>query len=148
MTRIGHSLLDNARVTKVKATQSSAGTTVDSDSVDMQGYEGVLFLTSIGTANSGNFITVQQSSDDGSSDAFTNLENTKVSSDGTSTDLLAEVYQPQERYVRCHVDRSGANTTVEAIWAIQFNTRKAPIDNASPADTEAETHLSPAEGTA
>lgn len=144
----GHSLLKNAKVTKVKATQSSAGTTVDSDSVDMQGYEGVAFLVSLGTANSGNFITAQQSSDDASSDAFTNLKGSKVSSDGTSTDLLLEVYQPRERYVRCHVDRSGANSTVEAMWAIQFNPRKAPIDNASPADTEAETHLSPAEGTA
>lgn len=144
----GHSLLDNAKVTKVKATQSSAGTAVNSDSVDMQGYEGVAFFASLGTANSGNFMKIQQSSDDGSSDSFADLTGTKVSSDGTSTDLLAEVYQPRERYVRAVVDRSGANSTVEAIWAVRFNPRKAPIDNASPADTEAETHLSPAEGTA
>lgn len=148
MTSIAHSVLKNTKITKVKATVSSAGTTVDSDSVDMTGFEGVAFLASIGTANSGNFITAQQSSDDGSSDAFTNLTGTKVASDGTSTDLLVEVYQPREQYVRAHVDRSGANTTVEAIWAVQFNPRKAPIDNASPAAQEAESHLSPAEGTA
>lgn len=148
MASIGHSLGENAKITKVQATAASAGTAVNSSSVNMAGFEGVIFCASIGTANTGNFITAQQSSDDGSSDSFTDIAGTKVASDGTSTDLLVEVYQPREQYVRCHVDRSGTNTTVEAIWAIQFNPRKGKVDNTSPAAQEFETHLSPAEGTA
>lgn len=141
-------LSKNAKITKLNGTQGAAATEFEGASVDMQGYEAVTFLTSLGTAATDNGIKAQQSSDDGSSDAFADLTDTQVLSDGTETDLVLEITKPVERYVRPVVVR-GTSSTVEAVWAVQFpHTGLHPIDNDSPTAQAAETHASPAEGTA
>lgn len=138
----------NVKVTKLAATQSGAASTYSgASSVDMSGFEGVIFLVSLGTAATDNGVKAQQSSDDGSSDAFADLEGTKVLSDGTETDLVLAIHRPRERYLKPIVLR-GTSSTVEAIWAVQYGARKMPIDNDSPTAQAAENHVSPAEGTA
>ncbi|MFO8012120.1 MAG: hypothetical protein R6X20_02325 [Phycisphaerae bacterium] len=136
-------LLENVKVTLVKAQQTSAGTDVESDSVDMEGFEGVVFLAKIATANAANFLKAQQSSDDGSSDAFADLEGTKVVPGDDGDQAKLDIYRPRERYVRAVIDRGGASTATGDIYAVQYGARKAPIAN-----DDAETHVSPAEGTA
>ena len=56
-------LSKNVKITKVAAAAVSAGTAVNGAAVDMQNFEGVLFFTTIATANAGNYIKAQQDTD-------------------------------------------------------------------------------------
>lgn len=135
------------KITKVADHSTAATTDVDSASVDMAGFEGVLFVSSFGTAASGNTLEAQQSSDDGSSDTFAALAGTAVSSGTSDEDVWVDIYRPQERYVRAHAER-GTSSTLESIWAIQYGGRKQPVDNTTTGTIAGEAHVSPAEGTA
>ena len=139
-------LSKNVALIKVKALSASAGTAINSDSVDMQGWEGVMFFGRIATVDAVNFANAAQSSDDGSADAFADLAGTKVTPGDDADSFLIDVYRPLERYVRCEVDRGGANTIVGDIYAIQYGPKVKPTTHGSTID--AETHISPAEGTA
>ena len=133
-------LLKNCKVTVVKTTQASAGTAVNTDSVDMTGYDGVLFVGAIATV-SGNSVNLAQSSDDAT---FNDLEGT-AQIGGTNGDLIAiDLFQPTDRYIRAEIDRSGTNTVTETFYAIQYKGRKAPVTSIA----TQETHVSPSEGTA
>lgn len=136
-------LSKNVKITMVKARQTSAGTAINSDSVDMQGFDGVIFLGVMETANAANFANAAQSADDVS---FADLAGTKVVPGDNGDSFLIDVYKPTDRYVRCEVDRGGAATAVGAIFAIQYQGRKAPVTHGTTID--AETHISPDEGTA
>ncbi len=136
----------NVKVVKVLAGASSAGTTLTSSAVDTQGFEGVMFVGSIATANAGNFAKVQQSSDDGSSDTYADLEGTKLVTGNDADSFLIDINKPRERYLKCLVVRGGANTATGDVYAILYGPRKAPTSHGSTID--AETHASPAEGTA
>lgn len=132
------------KLTKVEDHTAAGTTDVDSASVDMAGYEGVLFLTSFGTAATDNYISVQQSSDDSS---FADLEGTKIGATASDEDVWADIYRPQERYLRVHVEL-GTSSTVESIWAIQYGPKSFPVDNTTTGTITGEAHVSPAEGTA
>jgi len=133
-------LLKQLKITRVKAGQSSAGTEVDSDSVDMAGFDGVIFIGSIATANAGNYMKVQGSDDNST---FSDLEGTKVVPGDDGDQAKIEIHRPRHRYLRAVIIRAGANTATGDIYAIQHSTSKAPITN-----DDAETHISPAAGTA
>lgn len=139
-------LSKNVKITLVKDTQTSAGTAVNSDSVNMAGFEGVVFLGKMTTAHASNFANAAGSDDDGSSDAFADLLGTKVTPGDSGDSWLIDVYRPLEQYVRCEVDRGGANTVTGEIYAIQYGAKTAPTSHGSTID--AETHVSPIEGTA
>ncbi len=134
---------ENVKCTKVNAQAASAGTAINSSSVDMQGFEGVVFVGEMVTANASNFANAATSSDDAS---FNDLEGSKVTpgSDGDCWQIC--IHKPLERYIRCEVDRGGADTAVGTIYAFQYGARKVPVTHGSTVDTE--THISPAEGTA
>jgi len=139
-------LSSKVKVTKVLANQTSAGTALNSASVDMQGFEGCIFVGVINTANAGNFANVAQSSDDGVGDAFADLAGTKVVPGDNNDSFMIDIFKPRERYLRCEIDRSGANTATGDVYAIQYGARKMPTSQGATVDAEA--HISPAEGTA
>jgi len=139
-------LSSQVKLTKVKANQTSAGTAINSDSVDMKGFEGVMFFGVIATADADNFANAAQSSDDGSADAFADLTGSKVVPGDDGDSFLIDVYRPRERYVRCEIDRGGANTATGDIYALQYGARKKPTSHGATVD--AEIHISPSEGTA
>ena len=126
------------------AASAAATTAVNSDILDMQGFEGVAFFGSIATKNAGNYAKVQQGANASLTDAA-DLEGTKLVTAADAGSFLIDVYKPQERYVRCVVTRT-ASTALGEIYAIQYNAHKAPVSQGSSID--AETHISPDEGTA
>ena len=143
---------------KVKATRVSnavaVGTTaVNTTVVDMQGYDGVVFVVACGTITDGTpVIKVQQGQASNLSDAA-DLINTGVTLAATDDNKLAivDVYRPVERYVRCVVDRTiGSPSTgcvVDSVVAIQYGAIKEPTTHDSTVAL-AESHVSPIEGTA
>lgn len=142
-------LIQNIKLRKVAAGAVSAGTAVNSTAVDMQGFDGVLFFTTIATANAGNFINAAQGAESSGSDAA-DLEGTKVVAAANASGVWIDVYKPTDRYVRCEIDRSGTNTATGDIWAIQYAGRLFPeaADNLVTNELIGELHITPAEGTA
>jgi hypothetical protein len=139
-------LSSNVKITKV-ADHTTAGTdAVTSAEVNMAGYEGVMFVTSFGTANAGNLLKAQQDTATGMASAA-DLEGTSVTSGTSDEDVWLDVYKPREQFVRVYATR-GASSTLESIWAIQYGPRYAAPDNTTSGTITGEQHVSPAEGTA
>ena len=121
-------LSKNVKITKVAVAAVSAGTAVNGSAVDMAGFEGVLFFTTIATANAGNFLKVQQDSDVALGTAA-DLAGSAVVATANAEVVFVDCYQPAERYVCPVVIRAGANTAVGDIYAIQYEGRVKPTDN-------------------
>lgn len=138
-------LTKNCKVTLVKGPQGSAGTAVTSDEVDMEGFEGVVFVGSIATVNAANFAKAQQDTATGMGSAA-DLEGTKVVPGDDGDSFMIDIYRPRERFLRVVIDRGGTNTATGDIYAIQYGARKAPVSHGATIDSEV--HVSPAEGTA
>ena len=140
----------NTKLTRVMDAKSAGVTVQDGTTVDMQNWEGVLFVALFGTltVNQETSIKAQQSAADAS--GFSDLEGTKVGPLADTDDdkvLVLDVKRPRERYVRCVVSRGTANAVIDGVVVIQYGPRKMPTTHDSTV-AAAEAHTSPAEGTA
>lgn len=143
-----HELSKNIKLILAKPAQTAATTEVTSDPIDMQGFEGVLFVTRFGTAADGNFIKVQQGNEVALGDAH-DLKGTKVISgtDPSNEVCAVDIYKPTKRYLRLHATR-GTSSTLGDTYAIQYQARKAPPVSTLAGTLIIETRVSPEEGTA
>lgn len=139
-------LSDNILFTKVEDHTTAGTSTVDSDSIDMANYTGVVFFTSYGTAATDNGCHIESSSDDGSSDSFADLTGTEALSGSSDEDVWLDLRNPRERYVRASCLR-GTSSTLETVWAFRYGGRSLPTDNTTTGTITGEKHNSPAEGT-
>ena len=127
----------------------AAGTSdQNSSSVDMKCFDSVTFAVGSGaiTASAVTSIKLQGSDDDS---AWSDLAGTAVSvadSDDNKM-VLAEINQPQQRYVRCVVDRGTQNAVIDFAVAMQSKANKAPVTQSSTV-LGSEFHQAPAAGTA
>lgn len=144
-------LLSGLKFTRVKNDATVATSDVESDAVDMSGFDSVVFAVIHGTITDGTpDIHVEQSADSaGSPDTWADLEGSlvAVSDDHDDKITLVEVRRPRERYVRVVVDRAGSTgSVVDAIIAIQGFPRQLPVTQD---DTVGNSGIvsSPAEGT-
>lgn len=134
------------KLTKAKDHSAANTTDVVSDFIDTSGYDGVLFLTSFGTAAANNTLKAQQATDSGGSDAA-DLAGTSVASGSSDEDVWIDIYRPAERYVSVTAAR-GTSSTLESIWAILYGPRELPVDNTTTGTIIGELHQEPTEGTA
>lgn len=144
-------LLKDIKITRVMNAVAAGTTDQNSDEIDMQGYDGVVFIAAFGalTATQVTSIKAQQDTVTGMAGAQ-DLKDTKVGplADGDGNKcLVLDVYRPQERFVRCVVDRGTANAVIDGVIAIQYKGKKLPITQPSSVAFN-EAHVSPAEGTA
>lgn len=137
-------LSKNSKVVLVLAGQASGTSTLSTNPVDMQGYEGVMFVGSLATANAGNFAKARQGQQANMSDGA-DLANTKVTPVTNGDSFLLDIYKPLKRYVDVQITRGVATVTGD-IYAILYGPRKIPTVHGS--TINAEMHISPAEGTA
>lgn len=141
----------NTKTTVVSNAVAAGLTAIDPTAVDMQNYESVMFIVTFGaiTASAVTSVKAQQSSDNGSSDAFADLAGTAQTVADTDDNLafIIDIVRPGERYVKPYVSRGTANAVVESIIAIQYGARKAPVTQGATIGG-IETHVSPSEGTA
>ena len=138
-------LSKDCKLTLVKAGQATGTSAVPSDAVDMQGFDAVWFFGSLASFAAGNFATVQQSSDSGAADDWTDVAGTKVAPTVNGNSFSVEVVKPEKRYVRVNLTR-GTTTITGDVYALQSGSRKGPTTQG--ATVEHETHVSPIEGTA
>ncbi|MCC7229259.1 MAG: hypothetical protein IT203_02630 [Fimbriimonadaceae bacterium] len=132
----------------------AAGTSdVNSGAIDTMGYGGVMIVAAVGTmaASSSVDSKLQQSSDNGSSDDYSDILGSALTQVGATDDdklLIWDVRVPKKRYLRAVFTRGdGGNATINSLIAILYNPAQgAPTYGATVKAIE--TFSEPAEGTA
>lgn len=132
-------------------TAGAAGTSaITSSAVDMAGFDSVCFIVPLGAIVSGavTSMKLQQSSDDGGSDDYTDVTGTSITIGDTDDDKLKylDVYRPGKRYLKLVVSRATQNATIGGIVAVKYNARSKPVTQGT--NVAGEQHASEAEGTA
>ena len=147
-----HNLTPNV-VTERVVNATAAGTTeIDGTAVDTEGYAAVRFVALAGTITdtSVSYLKLQQSSDNGVADDFTDIAGSKTSwkTTGDSNNMVCvDVYKPQKRYVRPVIVRGTANLALDGCVAELYNASYGAVTQ--DATMSKTTILSnPAEGTA
>ena len=118
---IGHYLTDGCKITKVKDYSSANTSAIVSDEIDMAGFEGIVFLTSYGTAAANNLVTVYAGDTSGATAATT----TTCTSGTSDEDIVIDLFRPGYRYLTFSAAR-GTSSVLECMWAIQYGARSKP----------------------
>ena len=117
----------NYELRKVAAGATTATDEVVSDIIDMQGAEGVILFTTIGTDNAGNYLKAQ-SSDAANMANAVDLEGKKIVATDDGQVVWLDIYKPQQRYITANVIRTATSATGD-IYAIKYGMRTYPVDN-------------------
>ena len=144
-------LADAVKITKVADATAAGTTAINSASVDMSGYDGCMFLTTVGAIVGGGVQSIKAQQDIVSGmGAAADLAGTNitVADDDDNQVFWLDVKRPRERYLRLVVSRGTQNSTWGEIYAIQYRGRSLPISNNVVDTITGEKHESPAEGTA
>lgn len=149
---MNQNLLNNVKLDWLKGVVA-AGSSIDDDSaaVDTQGYDGVVFLTTItDSANTGvATMTVEQSTTSGGTYAALAgavATATSAADDDLNDKLLAvDVYRPRERYVRVNRASATANIAYGEVIAVLYSGIKMPITQAAADVANSVVVVSPAE---
>lgn len=131
----------------------AAGTSAQTSSViDTAGYDGVKIYSAFGaiTAGAATSVKLQQSSDDGSSDAYSDLEGSSitVADDDDNQVAIHDLYRPLKRYIKVVISRATQNAVIDGVLAVRYGAKKLPATNDSATIVALESYASPAEGTA
>lgn len=104
------------------AEAATTGTITPSAGVDVAGFKECTFGVLVGDVGSGGVptVTVQQSSDDGDTDAYSNIEGSLVTVADDEDDSIVKigVKNPQKRYLKCIVGRADADIAIGGIIAV------------------------------
>lgn len=136
--------LHNNKIVLAAAAAASGTTAVASSVIDTHGFDGVVFIANVATANAGNYISVGQAAKADASD-IADLEGTKLVASADGKDVVVEVRRPAERYLKATITR-GAATATGPMYAILYGPLRAAVTHGS--TVESELHLTPDEGTA
>lgn len=138
-------LVESVKIDQVKAYTATGTTAINSSEVDMEGYDGVLFVAVMGSTATDISMKAQQDVVTGMGGAA-DLAGSSKALDGTAKIILLDIFRPLERFVRAVVTRT-TTTTIEQILAIRYKARNPPVSNASTAQLVKQL-VSPEEGTA
>lgn len=126
-------LSKHIKVTVVEAVAGAATTELVTDVLDMQGYEGVMFLALTGDVTNASVLTLTVKGNSANSvssptpvtqkatDAFT-----AGATDADSKLLMVDVYKPTLRYMFASLTRADQNAAIGGIIAIQYCSRVQP----------------------
>jgi len=133
----------------VSAYTVAGQTTVTSSGVDCAGYDGVMFFILPGTIDATGTVSAkcQQSSDDGSADAYADLTGATLAWTAADDNKLGviQVEKPREKWVNCVVTRATANSVLNPIIAVRYKARgPQPVPAAQAAEQGHTVVVSPA----
>lgn len=137
--------LKNFDVREVNAPVAAASSTDDNtDIIDMQGYDGVVFIAPIEDSVSGGVATLKVEQNSANSDsgmaALSGATATKTSAgndDLNGTLLIVDVYRPRERYVQGVLTSTTQNIAFGTVIAILYKGSKMPITQHSTVSAQA-----------
>lgn len=121
------------KITRVANAAAAAQTEVLSSVLDMQGFDGVMFVALLGdiTATSVLTLTVKGNSANSTSvptpvTQAATAAFTAAASDADNKVLVVDIYDPALRYVFASLTRTVANAVVDGIVAIQYMANQKP----------------------
>lgn len=130
-------LLESVKITHLTADGTNyplaAGTTdADSGYIDMAGFDGVLFVGVLGDNADTATLTVAVHGSDASGSGYAALTGANISftMDATNHDnkvFAIDVKDPRNRYLRLNFDRGVANSALQSLVAIQYDSKAFPV---------------------
>lgn len=141
------SLLKNSKVTEVTGATAAGTTNINSTGVSMVGFETAAFLVSLGTTGADNGVKLQQSNDDGSTDAYADIAGSQILCNGTGKVVMSEEIRPTKKFVRAVTIR-GTNTTINSVTSVRSGARVKSVDNNVTNTSAAKVGVSRGAGTA
>lgn len=107
---MGFNLSKEIAGTLVQAPLASAGGDLASNYVDMQGFDGVLFVGNLGTAGSTDVATLAAWDSTATGSTGTAISGATQTSTASKSDsfFMLDVYRPRKRFVKTHFTRSAA----------------------------------------
>lgn len=135
------------------AVGAGTSTITPSNGVNCAGADACRFIVAWGAITTAGVqsIEVHQSSDDGSSDAYTAIAGTNiaVADDDDNTLTVIDIINPGEQYLKCIVNRATQNSAVNAIIALVGSPGTSPSSLTGEATVNGyEIHNFAAEGSA
>lgn len=104
-------------------TQAVVATAVNGTAIDMQGWDGCLFIIPYGVFGTNAILTGLVQRDDNSGfNSATNIANsaiTQVNAANANATVMVDIYQPQERYIRMQLTGQTNGVTTGCI-AVQY----------------------------
>jgi len=128
-----NSLLNDCEIIPVLGYYAAAQSKRTSDIVDMDGYEGVLFVALLGTLLENGTLdvfveqhTLNQTS--GMARVATTTLHTVTAAHAllAKSAIAVDIFQPRERYLQCNVTPAVANAVICGVIAIKYKGTKAP----------------------
>ena len=144
-------LSDEVKITKVAPATVAGVTTIDSSPVDMAGYDGVLFVSTVGAITAGGVQSMKAQQDTAvGMGAAADLAGSglTVADDDDNQSFWLDIKRPRERFVRCRVLRATQSSAWGEIYALQYRARNRPQVNTVTDTITGEKWHAPAEGTA
>ena len=133
-----HNLLNNCKIVRVSAdgTGTASASANKLTIVDMDGYEGVMFVAQMGDVVNTAVITLRAAgATTNSSGAMTLLVGSATfTADATSADdkcVVLDVYKPPYRYIEAQLTCATANAPYDSVLAILYKAGRVPVTQGS-----------------
>ena len=124
------------KFTKIVNNLTASQTETSSTILDMQGYDGVMFVLSFGsTVTTANVTTlIARNSTANSAAGMTNISGgtataTALAASSNNGCLSLDVFRPVKRYVDVDITRTAANAVIDGVTAIQYAASVKPQTN-------------------
>ena len=117
-------------------TAAGTGDTLNSEIVDLQGYDSVCLVATLGDCAATAVGTLKAYCGDASDVSDGALKTTTATFTATASSadnkvVVLDVVNPGKRYVRADLVRATANIPVESIVAIRYNAKNIPVTQPS-----------------
>jgi hypothetical protein len=126
-------------IERVGAAVANANNTDQNSTIlDMEGWEGVVFMVTVTDSVQGGVATLKAEGNTANSDAgmaaYTGASAAKTSAgndDLNDKTLILDVYRPSKRYIQAVITSATQNIAFGETWAIRYRGRVAPITASS-----------------
>ncbi len=143
-------LSKNVKIDQVLGYYAAGVAKVTSDILDMEGYEGVVFIAGLGTIVEAGTIDVYP--EENSVDSTVGMAKLAGTATYTVTAaaaalvkscIIIDVYKPLKQYIQCNIDPAGQNAVVLGIVAIRYKGKMGPEAMTTPTPLKATMLISP-----
>jgi len=144
-----NNLLNNVKITRVLGAVADGQAASASDILDMQGFNGVVFIAKVADVTAGSVLTLeaQQNTINSAAGMATLAGSVTYTAGATDADddlLVLDVAQPRERYIRAVFTSATQNAVKDGVIAIQYGAEAAPVVQGSTV-LDSDTLVNPAE---
>jgi hypothetical protein len=143
------SLLKNVKIEHVVNRTADGQATTTSSAIDMASYEGAMAIIPIGVSAANGVVTahLEQSSDNGVADDYSDVEGSEVTgTNADNTELVIDLAKASKRYVKVITVTSTGDSEIGPVLVLKYGASKLPVVQGANI-TDSALLAGPAEGT-